>query len=180
MKFRSFLIFACAAALGIFFLSCESLPFDYSGSRSWSAAKLEKDGGCLGTLKVIGITVDRGGLWDSIEKEIAAMAPLVFLKQGWRTAGEGEAADYWAGIQIREREYTAGWRTRRSLSAELRIWQAGKSGAQDEALSSLPLAAAQVVSIGERSFSSSETISRMVSLATKKALRQLRVKKGKK
>jgi hypothetical protein len=179
MKFRSFFIVAVVAALGIFFLSCESLPVDYSGSRSWSVVKLEKEGGCLGTLRVIGMSVDRGGLWDSIEKEIAAMAPLVFLKQGWRTAGEGEAADYWAGIQIREREYTAGWRTKRSLSAELRIWEAGKGSAQNETLSSLPLAAAQVVSIGERSFSSSETISRMVSLAAKKALRQLPVKKGK-
>jgi hypothetical protein len=178
MKCRILCLFAFALILCIFFLSCESLPFDYSGSRSWSAAKLEEEGGCLGTLQVIGISVDRGGLLDSIEKEITAMAPLVFLKQGWRTAEEGEAADYRAGIQIREREYTAGWRTRRSLSAELRIWKAEKNSDTDEALSSLPLAAAQVVSIGERSFSSSETLNRMLSLAAKKALGQLPVKEG--
>jgi hypothetical protein len=179
MKCRILRRFAFTAVLCVIFLSCESLPFGYSGSRSWSAAKLEKKGGCLGTVQVIGISVDRGGLWDSIEKEVAAMAPLVFLKQGWRTAGEGEAADYWAGIQIREREYTAGWRTKRSLSAELRIWQAGGNGDQDKTLSSLPLAAAQVVSVGERSFSSSKTLSRMFSQAAKKAFGRLRVKKGK-
>ena len=156
------LFFAC------FFISCDTMPSGYSGSESWSMPDNAKTKTKIwGTIKLAGVSVDRSGGWDSIEKEVTALAPLYFWKQGCRLAGPDDRADYTARISLREREYSLGWHTRRSLSVEVMVW-AGTSPEE-----SLPIAAGRVVAIGNRSFASSKTTSEMLSGAIEKTAQKL-------
>jgi hypothetical protein len=162
---------------GLLLFSCDSLPVNYSVSRSWlmSEGKGIIPHTTRGTIKVIGVSVDRSGGWDSVEKEAAALAPLFFWERGYRTVGGDETADYAADIQAREREYNLGWHTRRSLAVEVRIWAAGdgESPGGADITQKLPLAAGRVVSIGDGSFSSSTTTGRMLSAAIRTATGKL-------
>jgi hypothetical protein len=171
------------AAVLLFFGACESLPFDYYRSTSWSALEAGNGTGrTMGTLipvHLAAVSVDRNGGWASVEKEIRGLAPLFFLKQGYRVVSLDERADYTADIRVREREYAWGWRTKRSLAVEVRLWPAGDGAPDHQDLgiaSRLPLTAGQAISLGNRSFSSSETSGRMLALAIKKAVRPLRKK----
>jgi hypothetical protein len=150
--------------------ACESLPFNYYLSRAWSAP-----GGDAGALPVrvrlVSVSVDRTGGWASVEKEIRGLAPLLFSDWGCRLAPPEAEADFCADIRAREREYAAGWQTKRSLVMEVRLWPAG---APEEP--ALPLAAGRVTSLGTRSFSSSETTGRMLALAIQKAVQSLHEK----
>jgi len=128
------------------------------------------------TVKLVGVSVDRPGAWDSLEKEVTALAPLYFWRDGYRFVTGEEKANYAVYISLRERDVSSGWHTKKSLAMELRIW-ACKSG--DVSIDSLPLAAGRVVRIGKCSFSSSKTTGDMLSLAIKKTARKLpRIKPG--
>jgi hypothetical protein len=156
-------VFAALALAAL--VSCGSLPFDYSRARSWTSGKE-----IAGTVRILGTSVDRGGGWDSVERELAALVPLVLGEAGYRLAAENERADFVLDIKAREREYSSDWRTRRSLSMELRIWTEEPGASYEQRL---PLAAGQVISTGNASLSSSETLSRMLQQAVKKALKAL-------
>jgi len=151
--------------LPFIFLSCESLPINYSRSQSW----LTSDNSSQMTISLLSVQVDRAGGWDSVEKEIIDLAPLYFWNNGCRVVAVDEAPCYAAEIQAREREFSQGWRTRRSLAIEVRIssYKGSASAAK------LPLAAGRVVAIGERSLSSSDTTGRMLSKAIAKAVKEL-------
>jgi hypothetical protein len=165
------LVFFAAAAL--FLGACESLPFNCYLGRSWSAPGEESGTGGgrknLAAVYVSAVSVDRNGGWASVDKEVRGLAPLLFLERGYRVVPAGERADYAADIRVREREYASGWQTKRSLAVEVRIWPAGDG----ENGGALPLAAGRVTSLGNRSFSSSETTGRMLALAIKKAVKPL-------
>ena len=163
----------CAAA---FALSCESMPVNYSRTQSWFL----KEKPVWGTVKLLGVTVDRIGGWDSVEKDITGLAPLFFWEEGCRMISGGSPADYAADIQLREREYRSGWRTKRSLLVEVRIWP-HRDGAAGRAAytETLPLAAGRIISMGERSLASFETTNRMLAQAIRKAAGQLAAHKRK-
>ena len=153
--------------------ACESLSFNYYPGRAWSAPEGEDTESAI-TAHLVSVTVDRSGGWASVEKEIRGLAPLLFFEQGCRLVPRLEGADYAADIRVREREYAAGWQTRRSLAVEVRLWPAGAFlDNQDGAYQGLPCTAGRITSLGDLSFSSSETTGRMLALAIKKALRPL-------
>jgi hypothetical protein len=161
----------CTAALILCLGACESLPVNYYQSGSWAAA--EEPGTSALRIHLAAVSVDRSGGWASVEKEIRGLAPLLFLDQNCRVVGPEETADYVADIRAREREYAAGWETKRSLALELRLWPASME--TDDALEqTLPLAAGRVTNQGNRSFSSSETTNRMLGMVIKKAVRALK------
>jgi hypothetical protein len=189
MKNFSFFSFAVLLVPAIF-LSCRALPANHSASQSWviPKTKLEKTGT---TLTLITVKADRGGGWDSIENEAAALAPLYFWDRGYRViAVENDPVNgtpnstpsYAATIQLREREFNRSWRTKRSLAVEVRIWayedifNNGKPengpGLYEQ---KLPAAVGRVIVMGEKSFSSSNTTGRLLSKAIKKAARQLAI-----
>jgi hypothetical protein len=151
----------------VMLLSCEALPINYSKSQSWvireNAAKENKI-----TIALLDVQVDRSGGWDSIEKEAAALAPLYFWNRGCTVTPAGEEPEYAAEIQLREREYTLGWRTKRSLAVEVRIWLF------EDAQGKLPVAAGRVIAVGEKSFSSSENTGRLLSRAVGIAAKDLK------
>jgi hypothetical protein len=157
-------------ALSLCLGACESLPLNYS--RSWSLGEKGPESGVRVHLALV--TVDRSGGWASVEKEVRGLAPLLFFERGCRVVPPEEEADYVADIRVREREYAAGWQTKRSLAVEVRLWPAGETDGRDDLYQGLPLMAGRVTSLGNRSFSSSETTGRLLALAIKKALGPLK------
>ena len=160
--------------LALFLFSCDSLPINYSSSESWAIPEQNGEE-AMQTIKLAGVSVDRLGGWDSLEREVAAMAPLYFWNQGYRLAEQD--ADYTAYISLREREFAVGWHTRRSLAVEVRIW-AGAERPVEELSGKLPIAVGRVVATGDKSFSSSTTTGKMLSLAISKAAGILSAGKG--
>jgi hypothetical protein len=147
---------SCLFFLTALFISCQSVSWGTTWSRNIEAKH---------TIILEKITVDRIGDWSSVEDEITGLAPLDFAEKGYRIADEGEAAEYAVDICAREREFSAGWQTKRSLSMEVRIWLY-RDGV---VAGTLPLAAGQVTSLGNQSFSSTETTSRMLKSAINRA-----------
>ena len=148
-------------SLSLLLFSCYSMPASFS--QSWIIP--EKSGQ---TIKLTGVTIDRQGGWDSLEREVTALAPLYFLQNGYHVVESDDPADYAAHISLREREFAVGWRTQRSLALEVLIL-----ACEDTQLSQVPLAAGRVVKIGDNSFSSSKTIGTMLSRAINETAKKL-------
>ncbi|MFP3089654.1 hypothetical protein LQZ21_04940 [Treponema sp. TIM-1] len=142
------------------------LSLGSSPGNSWSSKNRSK---MAGTLRLETVSVDKPVDKASIEKEIRGRAPLIFLKQGYLLVPEGEATRYRADIRAIEREYVSGWKTRRSLSMEVFIWQ-------DEAESRdpVPLASGRAAGAGQASLSSSPVVDRLLKTAVKRALGALK------
>jgi hypothetical protein len=186
---KSLALFLCL----LFLFSCNSLPVSYSAGESWSVEKSKTNK----TIKLAGVSIDRSGGWDSLEKEVTVLAPLYFWEHGYRPADD--TSNYIAHISLREREFSVGWNTRRSLSIEVRIWLGNtKNAAAIDAApkdasaknttiaempylsGELPVAAGRIVLIGNRSFSSSQTTGKMLYRAIAKTVRAIpRVRKEK-
>jgi hypothetical protein len=106
------------------------------------------------------VRADKTADWNSLEREIEGLLPLLLLDQGYLSAGEG--ADYRIDAVAIEREYLSGWLTKRSLSVEIRIWK-------DDG-DALPLSAGRAVLSGDQSLASSKVLTRLLQLALSKAL----------
>ena len=153
--------------------SCYSMPASFSQSWKIPEKNTAKDR-TKRTIKLVGVSVDRSGGWDSLEKESTVLAPIHFWRKGFRLAEE-ETADYAAFISLREREFAVGWRTRRSLALEVQVWACTDGMSVNElshdALSQkLPVAAGRVVVIGKKSFISSKTMGKLLVRAINKTL----------
>jgi hypothetical protein len=155
----------------VFLFSCGSIPINISNSESWSVSEKSKAGKVGGKkIKIMGVSVDRSGVWESLEKEVSALAPLYFWNHGFRLAGPDGAADYAAHISLREREFASGWTSRRSLALEVRIWAYADGNVS---VDTLPLAAGRIVKTGNLSFSSSKTTGKMLNRTIKMAIHKL-------
>jgi len=163
------------AILFIVFVSCEALPgYHSSYDETWytgSAFHLKRK---KGNIFLLDVSVNRAGGRDSIQGEINNLAPLLFWKHGLYVVSDIADADYAADIRVHEREYMSKWQTKRSLSLAVRIWSVPGSAA-DSALfeNMLPLTAGRVVSLKNRTFSSSRTVDRMLMLAIRNAVMRL-------
>jgi hypothetical protein len=165
---KRFTLFFLSCSVFLWLLGCESLPPGFYRQKSWASSVLKDRG--VQTLRVYlaAVSVDKSGSWASVEKEVAGLAPLLFLDCGLEAVEDNEDADYTAAIHIREREYTSGWRIRRSLLCEVRFRKNGNAGERRA-----PPAAGRVTFLGEKSFSSSDTTGRMLALAIRKAAARL-------
>jgi len=168
----------------LIFLSCESQPVSQSSGRSWfiPSADFKKPGRAWTTLAILSVNVDRSGGWDSIEKETAAIAPLYFWNSRCRVVPAEEAPSYAAQIYIREREFSVGWKTRKSLAVEVHIWDFESAPKNGDSIIDyrLPAAVGRIVVIGGKSFISSKTADRLLPKAINKAVRKLAVYERKK
>jgi hypothetical protein len=120
----------------------------------------------MGSVRIVSISAERPGDWGSLEKEISALLPLFFSREAFLVVPQEAQADYSADVRVREREYINGWQTRRSLTAEVMIWEG-------DSLGPLPLAAGRSVIQGKQSIASSKTLSAMLKKAVKSAVRGL-------
>jgi hypothetical protein len=121
------------------------------------------------------VSVDKPGGWVSIEDELSNLTPLLLLERGFLVSADPEEADYAADIRAWEREYTQGWKTKRSIVMEVRLWHERGPDSQD--YRGTPLAAGRVSYQGKKSLVSSRINSPMLKSALRKAIRALRLKK---
>ena len=155
-------------------LSCNALPYDDFSSQSWmmpnGAVKRSWT-----TLTLIGVHVDRGGGWNSIETEAALLAPLYFWNRRCKVVLAEEGPEYAAQIWIRERNINLDWNSKKSLSVDVRIWP--YEDAPDDSApvldQKLPAAVGRIVMLGKGSFSSTNKVEEMLSKAIKQAVRKL-------
>jgi len=157
-------------------LSCEALPVNLSSGQSWliPADNLGGSEKTWTTLAILSVQVDRSGGWEpSVEKETASLAPLYFWDRGCRVVPAENAPSYAAFIQVREREFNRGWKTKKSLAVEVRIWEYGDASENGVSVSKLPAAVGRIVATGDESFSSSVTTGRLLSKAIEKAVKEL-------
>jgi hypothetical protein len=156
-------MFAAAALCGIALVSsCSSISqaFAFQSKESWSS----REGAVRGTVSLENINVDTVSNWNSLEREIAGILPLLFLEKGYRFLEKG-GTDFTAEVSLIEREYMEGWQTKRSISVELRIWGAEKTA--------LPLAAGRAMLSGSKSLASSQTANKLLRVALSQALLSL-------
>ena len=156
-----FLLLLCISVFG----GCSSLPFDSSEDNSWPA---DLRGNIKGTVRIVSVSADKAGDWLSLEKEINGLLPLLFYEESLLVVPAGVKADYAAEVTVREREFPDGWQTRRSLSAEVRLWAGEDTGAE-----MLPLSAGRSLVQGKQSLASSKTLSAMLRKALRNAVNGL-------
>ena len=159
MKCLKFFLVLTLAALG----SC--LSFNPFGNSSWATGNMET---VKGSIRIVSVSAEKSGEWGLLEKEVNDLLPLLFFEEGYVLVSHDGQADIFAEVTVREREYIDGWKTRRSLSAEVRIWDAGDFSGQP-----LPLSAGRALSGGKQSFASSKTLSAMLRKAIKNAVNGL-------
>jgi hypothetical protein len=167
--------------LGLLLVSCGSLPGNYSKNQSWlMPEKSTFRGSERRDIKLMGVSVDRAGGWDSLEKEVTILAPLYLWKKGFRVVGPNDTAAYAAYIHLHEREFAVGWHTRRSLAIAVQVWNSDSgSMSADDLLHMPPIAAGRIITIGNKSFASSKTTGKMLSRTINKTLGKLHgVKQG--
>ena len=148
--------------LSLAFCGCSSLPFDTYGSSRWAGDIVN----VLGSVRIISVSAERSGEWGALEKEARDLLPLLFSEESYRVVSHSAGADYSADIKLREREYADGWRTKRSLSVEVRLWKG-------DVIEPLPLSAGRSLIQGKQSLASSRTLSYMLRKAVRNAIRGL-------
>jgi len=134
--------------------SCSILP---SGKR-WSTVS----GKQVAAVEIGTIRVDKNADWDSVEAEGRRFLPLLLAEKGYIQSAPERSA-YKVEAVLIEREYMENWKTRRSLSAEVMIWDKGES--------ILPLAVGKAVLAGTvKTLSSSRVLHKMLNSALSNAL----------
>jgi hypothetical protein len=116
-----------------------------------------------GTMAAGKLSVDSVTGWDSLEQEIAGLLPLLFLEKGYAAPDTESGADFTADVSVIEREYMEGWKTKKSLSVELRIRGPGNT----------LLAAGRAMLSGNKSLASSRVTNVLLRAALSKALSAL-------
>jgi len=146
-------------------IGCSSFPPDSTENSSWSPDRISK---IRGTIRIVSVSAEKSGDWGSLEKEINDLLPLLFSEELYVVLPASEEADYLVDVKAREREYPDGWRTKRSLSVEVRFWRGNVNDP-------LPLSAGRSLIQGKQSLASSKTTSSMLRKAIKKAIGGLKV-----
>jgi hypothetical protein len=144
--------------------SCTVLGFRPS-AWSWPVPKEN-----LGTAEIQHIRVDKNADWDSVEAEVRRILPLLLAEQGY-----GRGPQYRVSAVIIEREYMENWKTRRSLSVEIRIWE-NPGPVHGNGEEPLPAAAGTALFSGNRSLSSSRILHSLLRRALSKAVKELQKK----
>ena len=160
--------------LFLFFCSCSSLSFDSSQSSQWGRDIKKVRQNSKGTVRILSVSADRSGEWNSLEREALDLLPLLFSEKSYRVVSQSQAADYSAEVKLREREFADGWRTKRSLSAEVRIWANNAAALlAGDTFEPLPLSAGRSLIQGKKSLASSKTLTSMLRKAVRNAVRGL-------
>jgi hypothetical protein len=144
--------FFCSALI-----SCSTLGLP--SGKGWTSGPKK----IMGTAELGTIRVDKNEDWDSVEAEAKRLLPLLLAEQGYV---HGTA--YRVNAVLIDREYMENWKTRRSLTAEIRIWKSAEYGEEK-----IPLAAGRALLSGKKSLSSSKVLHDLLKLALSRALKAL-------
>jgi hypothetical protein len=159
---KFFFIFWGIPLLGTMPVSCSSLPFYIPITKGWSSARPLRN-----SIRLHSVTVDRDSGWESVERELAGLFPLVLLEYGYGVSFEA-GADYVAALYAVEREYLSGWRTERSVLVEVRLWREGEDPEKTP-----PLAAGRSSAGGTATLASSRDLNRLLEAALRSAAASL-------
>lgn len=146
------------AILPALLASCSTLALFYPLGKGWPPEGPK----VLGSAELGTVRVDKNAGWDSVEAETRRLVPLLLREKGY-----ARGQDYRVDVILIEREYMENWKTRRSLSAEIRILD--NDGAGENA----PLAAGKALFLGKKSLSSSKVLNDLLKAALSRALRAL-------
>ena len=158
--------FAILFLLPLVFGGCISFPFDISRNSRWAGEIKTTRQNAKATVRIQSVSAERSGEWGSLEKEAIDLLPLLFSEESYMVVQQSAEADYSAEVKLREREYTDGWRTKRSLSAEVRLWERNNTGP-------LPVSAGRSLIQGKQSLASSKTLTAILRKAVGNAVRGL-------
>ncbi|MDR2662832.1 MAG: hypothetical protein LBC31_07545 [Treponema sp.] len=147
-----------SAVLPAFLASCSTVALFYPLGKSWPPEGPK----VLGSAQLGTIRVDKSADWDSVEAETRRLVPLLLREKGYV-----EGPEYLIEVVLIEREYMENWKTRRSLSAEIRIRENGGTGEK------APVAAGKALFLGKKSLSSSKVLNDLLKAALSQALRAL-------
>jgi hypothetical protein len=148
--------------LGLIPVSCSSLPFYIPITKGWSSARPIRN-----SVRLHGVTVDRDSGWESVERELTGLFPLVLREHGYGASFEA-GADYIAALYAVEREYLSGWRSERSVLVEVRFWREGEDPGKTP-----PLAAGRSSAGGTATLASSRDLNRLLEAALRSAAASL-------
>ncbi|MDR0447143.1 MAG: hypothetical protein LBH07_00570 [Treponema sp.] len=160
MKYLLFL------SMGIVFIltSCTNLGF-ISG-KSWSS-----DENRFVSLELGTVQIDKKTDWDSVEAETRRLLPFLFFEFWTKQEIPVPEPAFRVDVILIEREYLENWKTRRSLSAEILVWNAGIT--ENLTGEKIPLAAGKALLSGNKSLSSSKVLHSLLKHALSNALKAL-------
>ncbi|MDR2662014.1 MAG: hypothetical protein LBC31_03355 [Treponema sp.] len=147
------------AALPVLLVSCSTLVPFYPMGKGWPPESRK----IRGSAELVAVRVDKNADWDSVEAETRRLLPLLLREKGYV-----QGTEYRVEAVLIEREYMENWKTRRSLSAEVRIWS--NNGYTEGAV---PLSAGKALFLGKKNLSSSKVLNDLLKAALSRALRAL-------
>jgi hypothetical protein len=120
------------------------------------------------------IKVDKTGGGYSLENEIKDLLPLLFLEKDFLLSSDDDA-NFLCDIHATERDFTSGWKTKKSVSIEV-ILRQNTSGENNKITT--PCAAGRVVTVGTQGLSSSKNLEKLLRKAVRTAINAAKRLKG--
>jgi hypothetical protein len=173
IRSTSFLLIL-AACIGFCSCSILGIPSGFN----WSPGSGKKHG----DIKVGTIRVDKNADWDSVEAETKRLLPLLLSQAGYGQASQKTDSllpiiENKADVVLIEREYMKNWKTLRSLSAEVLIFECRIIPDLNDPSVLIEeknlLAAGKALLSGKKSFSSSKVLYDLLELALSNALKAM-------
>jgi hypothetical protein len=160
--------------LAVFFLiealaSCATNGLHEKSSSSWRIQPKKKN---TKTLRIGVISADKSGGSLSLESEIGRILPLLFLEKRCVFIEDGENADFIVDVYATERDYFAGWKTKKSIALEVSL-RANRSDISENRVIT-PLASGRTIAQGTQGLSSSKNLAAILRASIKKAVRAVK------
>lgn len=171
-RLSRFVVIVLSMALPAALSACSSVPFTLVKGRAWASPEAPRPT----SIELARPDVDRQTFAASIEAELSRLAPLVFMTHELPLAtgadmppAGAEAIPCKAEISAVEREYTAGWKTRRSTVLEIVVRRMPDAGEGQPEF----IAASRAQAQGSLSLSSSRDLHRLLDKAVRKLANKL-------
>lgn len=147
------------------FTSCATNGLHEKSSSSWRINAKEKN---IKALRIGVISADKSGGSLSLELEIARILPLLFLEKGCVFIEDAENAVFIVDVYAVERDYFAGWKTKKSIALEVSL--RANNGGVNENIVKTPLASGRTIAQGAQGLSSSKNLAAILRSSIKKAV----------
>jgi hypothetical protein len=163
MKIKIKLRIAASVFICMAFLSCKTSGMYYKTSNAWSIQDTFDSNNKikLPTKIKLGIVkADKTGGALTLEREISALLPLLFLEHNYIFTNNSIEAAYIVDVSATEREFFVGWNTKKSITMEVLFWSPEHISESDKKTGALetPLIAGRIVAQGTQGLASSNNL----------------------
>jgi hypothetical protein len=176
---RIFSVLLMAAVMTLSLVSCGSYGVTYENGKAWPGIFTKTGGKIEGTLQLGTIEVDKPGGSYSVEREINAILPLVFWEMGYYFEPAAGDTNYVVDVYARERDVQYGWKTKKSISLEVMLWQVQSVRYAGSENTKTPFAAGRTVIAGTAGLSVSGNMEKLLRKTTAKAVKAARIARKK-